>query len=364
MVSVEKEKELIKEMIERIESSVKDEKQFDLSVLPKRYYRRKEMDEIISLLAHYVKHGIPLNIIIYGSKGSGKTFTALLIAQLFKEVAGCEFYYVNARDFPTTYSIFSKILNEKRRGFMLSELRERVVEFLEKRPPERKILIIDDVHFLRDTDILYFITRETHTELMLLTQNVKWFQELKDESVKTTLLPNSIVFNDYNADEIMEILRLRAEDGLKYYEEKALRLISAITVRDYHSDTRIAIRALYHLGLMNKWNEESVKIAVKKAVEEVEHYTVLGLPLRDLIVLYALMKNPSTNEAYLYAKKLLSELGEGALSKQTFLRIVNHLQNIGLVLLATKKKGRYYTFEAQVLVNEPAIIENAVKRLI
>lgn len=197
--------------------------------------------------------------------------------------------------------------------------------------------------FCGDTDILYFITRETHVELILLTQNVKWFQELKDESVKSSLLPNSIVFND---------------------EEKALRLISAIPVRDYHSDARIAIRALYHLGLMNKWDEESVKIAVKKAVEEVEHYAVLGLPFRDLIVLYALMKNPSTNEAYLYAKKLLSELGEGALSKQTFLRIVNHLQNIGLVLLARKKKGRYYTFEAQVLVNEPAIIENAVKRLI
>jgi len=62
-------KELIKGVLKRIGGGVKDEKQLDLSVLPKRNYRRMEMDKIISLLAHYVKRGIPFNIIIYGSKG-------------------------------------------------------------------------------------------------------------------------------------------------------------------------------------------------------------------------------------------------------------------------------------------------------
>ena len=40
--------------------------------------------------------------------------------------------------------------------------------------------------------------------------------------------------------------------------------MSALLVRDYRSDARIGIKPLEILGRSNKWNEDSIKTALKK----------------------------------------------------------------------------------------------------
>ena len=116
----------------------------------------------------------------------------------------------------------------------------------------KSIVILDEVDFLQDYDILYHITRHTKANLILLTQKVYWYKDMNDESVKSSLQPDHIVFHEYNTDEIREILKMRAEEGLNKFDKVALGLLSALLVRDYRSDARIGIKALEILGRSNK----------------------------------------------------------------------------------------------------------------
>ena len=74
---------------------------------------------------------------------------------------------------------------------------------------------------------------------------------MNDESVKSSLQSDHIVFHEYNADEIREILKMRAEEGLNKFDKIAIGLLSAMLVRKYRSDTRIGIKALEILGSVN-----------------------------------------------------------------------------------------------------------------
>ena len=121
---------------------------------------------------------------------------------------------------------------------------------------------------------------------------------MNDESVKSSLQPDHIVFHEYSTEEIREILRKRAKEGLNEYDKESLGLLSALLVRDYRSEPRIGITALEILGGNNRWDEGSIKTALKQAYVEVEGETLKNLGDRDLLILAALVKNQDTNRAY------------------------------------------------------------------
>ena len=154
---------------------------------------------------------------------------------------------------------------------------------------EKSLAIHDAVGFLQDYDIRYHITRHTKANLILLTQKVYWYKDMNDESVKSSLQPDHIVFHEYTANEMREILEMRAEEGLYNYSKEAIGLLSAMLVRDYRSDARIGIKALEILGRNNKWSDEDVRNALRQAYIEVEGETLRNLGDRDLLILASLI---------------------------------------------------------------------------
>jgi cell division control protein 6 len=79
------------------------------------------------------------------------------------------------------------------------------------------------------------------------------------------LQPDHILSHEYSTEEIREILRMRAKEGLNEYGNESPGLLSALLVRDYRSDARIGIKALETLGRSNRWDEGSIKTALKQA---------------------------------------------------------------------------------------------------
>ncbi len=184
---------------------------------------------------------------------------------------------------------------------------------------------------------------------------------MNDESVKSSLQPDHIVFHEYSADEIREILKMRAKEGLNEYDKEALGLLSALLVRDYRSDARIGIKALEILGRINIWDEDSIITALKQAYVEVEGETLKNLGDRDLLILAALIKNQDTNKAYVEVSASNHLLLRGV-SKSTFFQSVNYLQNLGLITLIKKKIGRYYTMESQILLSDESIVNAELRK--
>ena len=215
--------------------------------------------------------------------------------------------------------------------------------------------------FLQDYYILYHITRHTKANLILLTQKVYWYKNMNDESVKSSLQPDHIVFHEYSTGEIREILMMRAKEGLNEYGKESLGLLSALLVRDYRSDARIGIKPLEILGRSNRWDEDSIKTALKQAYVEVEGETLKNLGDRDLLILAALVKNQDTNRAYSEVSASSHLLLKGV-SKSTFFQSVNYLQNLGLITLIKKKIGRYYIMESQILLSDESIVYGELRK--
>ncbi|EQD62697.1 AAA family ATPase, partial [mine drainage metagenome] len=47
-------------------------------------------------------------------------------------------------------------------------------------------------------------------------------------------------------------------------------MLAALLVREYRSDARIGVKALKIIGRLNKWDDDSVRTALKQAYVEVE----------------------------------------------------------------------------------------------
>jgi len=338
-------------------SNIKNALLFDMDYRPDKILIRSELDKVTNDLADYVNLNLPRHIIIYGSKGSGKTLSALTMAKALKESKSIPYYYVNARENPTSIKIYRTMTRISSRGHDIDEVKSRFDSLLSG----KSLVILDEVDFLQDYNILYHITRQTKANLILLTQKVYWHKNMNDESVKSSLQPDHIVFHEYSANEMKEILEMRAEQGLYKYSKEAISLLSAMLVRDYRSDARIGIKALEILGRNNRWSDEDVRNALKQAYIEVEGETLRNLGDRDLLILSSLIRNQDTNRAYAEISDSNNPILKG-MSKSTFFQIANYLQNLGLITLIKKKISRYYTKESQILLSEESIVNGEIKK--
>ena len=338
-------------------SNMKNARVFNINYTPNEILIRTELERVTDDLADYVNLGLPRHIIIYGSKGSGKTLSALIMAKALRDTKAVPYFYINVRENPTSTKIYRNITRLFGKGHEVEEVKSKCDSMLSN----KSIVILDEIDFLQDYDVLYHITRHTKANLILLTQKVYWYKNMNDESVKSSLQPDHIVFHEYSTEEIREILKMRAKEGLNEYGREALGLLSALLVRDYRSDARIGIKALEILGRSNKWDEESVVTALKQAYIEVEGETLKNLGDRDLLILAALIKNQDTNKAYSEVSASNQLLLRGV-SKSTFFQSVNYLQNLGLVTLIKKKIGRYYTMESQILLSDESIVNAELRK--
>jgi cell division control protein 6 len=343
---------LVRKVREEISSKlsvVKDARVFNLDYIPQKIYIRKEMEEIAKHIGTYLALGVPSHLIVYGSRGSGKTVSILTLMDSFKRLENAQYFYINVRDLPTSYKIYQKIAEVGKIGFSMSDLRREAL----KRLGDRTLLVLDEVDFLNDDDVLYHVSRSTKASMILMTQKVYWYKGI-DESIKSSLQPIPIIFQDYNAEEMYSILRMRAEEGLHTWDDKVLRYLAALVVHNYNSDARIGIRALYRIATeKEEWNEEKIGKLLEEVLSEVEEDTIRRLNYKELIVLQALVNNNDTAQAYSFANNLFKQQIGQTISKPYFFRIINHLQNLGLISLVRKKVGRTYTYEAQILISKP-----------
>lgn len=348
-------KESRRELKSNLKNNIKNPLVFLPDYQPEEMLIRPEAEKIADNLAEYEKLGIARHLIVYGSRGAGKTIT---VSALVKEYAkdsprNLNYVYINARNNQTTYKLYSAIEGVYTKGLTLEEMRKKA----EKKLTDHTVLIIDEADYLKDIEALYYISRYTRSEIFLITQKVN-FTRMLDESVRSSLMPYQIVFHDYNAEEMTEILTMRASEGLKEYNKGMISLLSAKTVHDYRSDTRIGITALKVLGNKTDWVEEDIENALQTASQEVERETIQSLPMREIAILGMLSKIAETNKAYIELQK--NSLFK--MSNPTFFTAVNHLQNLGLITLIKQRTGKSFTYEAQIEVKDRDIITEELER--
>lgn len=339
---------------------VRDFTVFEFSYIPPQPVMREEAKVLIDALLRYDQTGIPKNLALFGSRGSGKTLMVRFLAKELRPETGLRLLYCNVRNHNTSFKILAHLLKLQAKGFSLDDL------FLKFRSlyPEKTVVVLDEVDLMspkdRQMEILYRLSRSRNNYMVILLSNSPRLLQGLDASTRSTLQPEVIHFRSYDAEQLYLILKARAEQGLVTYREEDLRRIAALTVRNTNSDARVAIKTLFYSATENGL---AVETAFERASKDIVVDMVEDLNERCLLILESARKSKGgfVKEVYRTYKELSETHGEVPFSYMHFYNNLSYLQSCGLILLVSTKVERTYTNRIRLLF-DPSIEAETYKR--
>lgn len=328
-------------------ANIRDLRVFDFNYIPRKPLMRRELKGVIDGLLRYQKTGIANHMLIFGSRGSGKTLGVKYLQKLFQE-RGLPVSYANCRSHNTSFKILAHLLAVRPRGTSLEELWQRFTTA----HPGPTVLVLDEVDLIsekdRNKDILYLVSRSHENYMAILLSNSPKFLSSVDESIRSTLQPEVIHFRSYSAPEIRTILEQRARLGLASVPGARLGKIAALTARNTNSDVRVAIKTLYYSAL-----EPGVPVEehFERARRDILADIINDLNDKNLLILRAAVANPEKHMKAVYEgyRRLSRQAREEPFSYVYFYSNLSYLQSLGLILLVSTKVGRAYTNKIQLL---------------
>jgi len=336
-------------------------------------HREGEIRKLAYILATALRGGKPSNVFMYGKTGTGKTAVARYVLKKLTERGekiGLEFAYayVNCRYRKTNYRVLVKICEElncgniPETGLPADVIFDRIIKHIDKK--ERLVIIIlDELDWLVKSsgdDVLYQLTRinneleNAQVSLIGITNDLK-FREYLDSRVLSSLSEESIVFSPYNAHQLYDILKQRADMAFKEgtVSDEALRLAAAIAAQE-HGDARRAIDLLRVAGEIAE-REGDTKLLEKhiiKAKDEVEkdliEAIVRDLPLQEQLILLAIVMVKTKGNGRITTglvkktyENICAELGYRPVTLRRINDILSDLEMLGIISAQVTSLGRY-----------------------
>ena len=345
--------------IEKTKARITNSEVFDFNYIPDKPLMRDEIKPVIDALLRYQGTGIANNVLILGSRGSGKSLSARYLIKLLSSQKELKFVYTNCRQHNTSFKILAHLLGIRARGRTLDELWYLFTDANHG----KTVFILDEIDLINDKDkhmdILYLISRSDKNYMAVLLSNNPKFTNTLDESIMSTLQPEIIHFSSYNAPEIAQILTDRAKVGLKFLPESEIDQIAAMTVKSTNSDVRVAIKTLYLAALEP---EVPLKEHFEKALRDIMFEVVRDLNDKNLLILKAAFsqKDGYVKDIYHSYRQISTQSGEEPWSYVHFYSNLSYLQGLGLIILVSTKIHRTYANRIQPTF-DPAILETIWK---
>ena len=263
-------------------------------------HRDKQIEQVASILAPALRGDRTSNLFIYGQTGTGKTLTAHyvkneLMKRAEKENLPLKIEYLNCKlrkVSDTEYRILAELIKKlggsvPATGLPTEQVYNKFIEIIEK-DKKAVILILDEVdQAVRkiSDNFLYNLTRlnselsQTHISLVGISNDLKFLESL-DPRVISSLGEEEIVFSPYNALQLQEILKDRAEKAFKtgILEDGVISKCAAYAARE-HGDARRALDLLRIAGELAE-REGSVKVKIEhvdKANEKIDRDKILDI---------------------------------------------------------------------------------------
>jgi len=332
------------------ESVFRDEHVFEIDYLPETFqHRDSQLESLKYALRPAVRGSRPLNTVIRGPPGTGKT-TA--VQKLFGELGGqsdVEVVRVNCQVDSTRYAVFSRLFEgvfeyePPSSGIsfkkLFGQLTDRLVE-------EETVLVValDDINYLfyenEAGDTLYSLLRahEAHPGTKIgvivvssdLSLNV--IEEL-DTRVQSVFRPEEIYFPRYGVDEIRSILRERAARGFHEGVIGTPELESVAERTADSGDLRVGIDLLRRAGLHAEMRasrtvtDEDVDAAYEKSKHVHLSRSLRGLGDSERALLSVLLEHDGKRAGAVY--EVFHE--ETGLGYTRYSELVNKLDQLGII---------------------------------
>lgn len=336
-------------------------------------HRERQINQMASILATALQGEMPSNIMIFGKTGTGKTAVVKYVGNEFKKADlrdRVEYFYINCEIVDTPYGVFQNVGNRFIQDFdqripFTGLSTERVYNLLLRKIDERPRVVvialdeIDKLIYKSGDDVLYHLTKinddleQAKVSILGISNDLK-FAEFLDPRVKSRLSDEKMVFPPYNAQELTDILRQRAElafdpDAL---EEGVIRLIAALAAQE-HGDARRALDLLRVAGELadragdDVITERHVHMAKNKLELDTVIEAVRSLPTHSKLILLGIILQEemgnvklTTGEVYDTYGQLCKRAGLSPLTQRRVTDLISELDMLGLINAKVKSFGR------------------------
>ena len=359
------------------ESVFRNEHIFEIDYLPETFHHREsQLESLKYALRPAVRGSRPLNTMIRGPPGTGKT-TA--VQKLFGELGGksdIEVVRVNCQVDSTRYAVFSRLFEgvfeyePPASGIsfkkLFGQLTDRLVE-----AETVLVVALDDINYLfyenEAGDTLYSLLRahEVHSGAKIGVIVVSSDLSLDviddlDGRVQSVFRPEEIYFPRYSTDEIASILRERVKRG---FHEGVIGSPELDTVTEYTADSgdlRVGIDLLRRAGLQAEMRasrtitDEDIEAAYEKSKHVHLSRSLEGLSESERALIEVLLDHDGKQAGEVYA--VFSE--ETGLGYTRYSELVNKLDQLGLITATyADVDGRGRSRELSLAYEQSAIVD-------
>ncbi len=337
-------------------------------------HREREIETLGRILAPALKGGKPSNVFIYGKTGTGKTLISKYVTDELEKAAKAtgkklKTVYINCKlrhSADTEYRLLAYIIKELGgnvpfTGLPTDKIFSTFYEFVE-REEQCLVLIIDEIDSLikkTGDGVLYSLTRmnqdlkKSKVCIIGITNDLSFIETL-DPRVRSSLNEEEIVFPPYNAFQLQEILRQRANIAFptNSAEPGVIEKCSALAAQE-HGDARRALDLLRVAAeIAERRGEPVIKISnVDEAQEKIDTDRVTEAvkmqPRQSQAVLNSLMEaangkaEAETGDVF---EKYINFCSTHHLKPLTHRRIsdlIAELELFGIISSKVVSKGRY-----------------------
>jgi len=349
-----------------------DERTAVLKEIFNRNIREKQLTRIISHLSPVLDSDHPPSALIYGPTGSGKTVSLIHVLSTFGNVAkrrGISFHYryIDLTSPKTYFGALNEVAialdssNRKyRKGIPIEYMQGKIRSALTSYKGFLCLLIDEADNILPNPDVFLTYLGKTLPRmvacrliLIFLTNRLDWEKTL-DPRILSFLKKTDIIFEPYDALDLLEILKLRSEKALRKdkVDPAALKKVAAYASRET-GDARKAVELLAKAVRVAEETSGFLRVNEVDIAEhrlEVDKSTELinSLATQQKIALqacYSLFKKGAskvtTGQAYEVYNTICNNQKYRSLSQRRFCDMISFLDLYGLINARVVSMGRY-----------------------
>ncbi len=338
-------------------------------------HRNEHINTMASILAPSLKGGKPSNVFVYGMTGTGKTLVSRYVGQELEKISNqgtnpVKVLYINCKMrkiADTEYRLVAelcKLLGQEvpSTGLPTEQIYNTFFRILDSRE-WIVIIILDEIDALvrkMSDNFLYNFTRinqdlkKARVSIIGITNDLS-FIDILDPRVKSSLSEEEILFSPYNALELQDILKQRAEVGLmqEVLSEGVIPKCAALAAQE-HGDARRALDLLRVAGELAERNKEANITVnhVDAALEKIDYDRIIesvkSLPKQSKIVLYSTIclvesnqEEIQTGDIYNIYEKKCKDCGLTPLTQRRVSDLISELDMLGIINARIVSLGRY-----------------------
>ena len=354
------------------ENLPEDERTTVLKEIFNKNIREKQLSRIISHLTPVLDGAHPPYALVYGPTGSGKTVSLIHVLSTFKKVAkqhgiNFDYRYIDLTSPKTYFGALNEVAialdgtNRKyRKGIPIEFMQGKIASAIAGYNGFLTLLIDEADNIRPNPDALLTYLGKTLPRkvscrliLILLTNRLDWEKTL-DPRIMSFLKKTDILFEPYDALDLLEILKLRAEKALQTdkLDPAALKKMAAYASRE----TGDARKAVELLAKSVRIAEETTGYLGEKEVDIAEHRLevdkttelINALATQQRLALqacYGAFKNgtrkATSGEAYEVYTGICTKQEYRPLTQRRFCDMISFLDLYGLINARVVSMGRY-----------------------